>query len=43
MANWSAGVLVEEVVDARRSDLCARMINAGVDREGGIDMNECNI
>ena len=43
MASWSVGVLVEDVVDARRSDLCARMTSAGVDREGGIDMNECNI
>ena len=31
------------MVDARRSDLCARMISAGTDWEGGIDMNECNI
>ena len=43
MASWSAGVLDEDVVDARRSDLCARMISAGVDWEGGIDMKECNI
>jgi len=43
MASWSVDVSDEDVVDERRSDLCARMISAGVDLEGGIDMNECNI
>ena len=43
MASWSAGVLDEDVVVVRRSDLCARMISAGVCWEGGIDMNDCNI
>lgn len=42
MASWSAGVLDEDVVDARRSDLCARIMNAGGDWEGGIDINVCN-
>ena len=42
VASWSGDVMDEDVVDERRSDLWARMMSAGVDWEGGIDMNVCS-